>query len=142
MKRFKDAEAMLKQYGAIPFVRDKKDKIKIVLITSASGYWIFPKGQYEDDLGKAGTAELEAWEEAGVKGRLLKKVQYRTKVVIKSGDQVRLTLYPLEVSKLHEEWPEAYRRERVVVTVDEAKKRISSDALQECLDKFCRDFLI
>jgi len=131
---------MLKQYGAIPFLQDDGE-LKVVLVTSASGYWIFPKGQYEDDLGKQGTAELEAFEEAGVKGKLLGKNRYRTKVVVKSGETVRLILYPLEVQKVFDSWQEDDRRKRKVVSVPKALKLMDSDALKDCLRKFQRDYL-
>lgn len=132
---------MIKQYGTIPFVRDN-DGIKVVLITSAGGYWIFPKGRYEKDLGKQGTAALESFEEAGVKGKLYRKHAYRTKVAIKSGERVRLTLYPLEVETVYDQWDEDYRRERRIVSISKAVKLIDSAALISCLRHFERDFLI
>ena len=132
---------MQRQYGVIPFVRGEKG-IEVVMITSANGYWIFPKGQYEKDLGKSGTAELEADEEAGIKGLLLKKNVYRTKVYIKSGERVNLTLYALEVRTLSKKWKEDYRRERRVLSIAKAKKMITSDKLMECLEKFERDFVL
>jgi 8-oxo-dGTP pyrophosphatase MutT (NUDIX family) len=130
---------MTKQYGAIPFVR-QDDEIKVVLVQSARGYWIFPKGQYEDHLGKRGTAELEAFEEAGVKGTLHKKKAYHTKVFIKSGERVHLTLYALEVKKMCEKWPEQGRRMRKVVSLKTAEQLISSEGLLACLQHFERDF--
>lgn len=130
---------MRKQYGTIPFVRED-GKIKVVMITSASGYWIFPKGQYEEDEGKAGTAAMESMEEAGVEGRILKNNAYRTKVFIKSGEEVHLTLYAMKVDVIHDQWEEDHRRERKVLNLKEAKKLISSDELLKCLKKFERDF--
>jgi 8-oxo-dGTP pyrophosphatase MutT (NUDIX family) len=130
---------MQKQYGAIPFVRGDEG-LKVVLVTSAAGYWIFPKGQYEKEHGKQRTAELEALEEAGVEGKLLKKRAYRTKVVIKSGERVRLTLYALEVRTIRKKWKEDYRRKRVVVSISKALKLIDSGALQECLRAFSDEF--
>lgn len=130
---------MQKQYGAIPFVREK-GVLKVVLVTSAGGYWIFPKGRYEEDEGKAGTARLEALEEAGVDGRVLKNKAYRTKVYVKSGDRVALTLYAMEVDTVYDKWDEDYRRKRKVLPIEAAKKLISSDGLLKCLEKFARDF--
>lgn len=130
---------MQKQYGAIPFVHEK-GKLKVVMITSASGYWIFPKGRFEEDLGKTGTAELEALEEAGVEGKTEKKIRYKTEVFIKSGELVNLTLYPLKVDTIYEKWDEDYRRKRKIVSIKEAKKMISSEALMTCLHKFESDF--
>jgi 8-oxo-dGTP pyrophosphatase MutT (NUDIX family) len=131
---------MLKQFGTIPFIREDNG-IKVVLITSASGYWIFPKGQYEEDLGKQGTAEMETFEEAGVKGTLFVHHRYRTRVCIKSGERVRLTLYPLEVETLFDQWEEQDRRERRIVSISEAKELMDSKELITCLDHFQRDFL-
>ena len=129
---------MQKQYGAIPFVRGD-DGIEVVMVTSASGYWIFPKGRFEKECGKGGTAELEALEEAGVEGKLFKKNSYSVKVYIKSGERVHLTLYPLEVKTIYKQWKEDDRRKRRVLSVAKARKLISSDELMECLEKFERD---
>lgn len=130
---------MIKQYGAIPFVREGRD-LRVVLITSARGYWIFPKGNYEKALGKRGTAEQEAFEEAGVKGRFSNMDAYRTKVAIHSGDRVHLTLYPLEVHTVLDHWPEESRRERRIVKIEKAMQLLDSKALKKCLEKFRRDF--
>lgn len=131
---------MRKQYGVIPFLR-RESGVEVVMITSASGFWIFPKGQYEKKLGKRGTAELEAYEEAGIKGKLLKQNAYRTKVYIKSGEQVHLTLYALEIRSLDKKWKEDGRRERRVLSIAKAKKLITSEKLMDCLKKFERDFV-
>lgn len=130
---------MQKQYGAIPYMYEK-GKLKVVMITSASAYWIFPKGRFEEELGKTGTAELEALEEAGVEGKADKKISYQTEVFIKNGDVVCLILYPLKVKTIYDEWDEDYRRKRKVLTIKEAKKLITSDALVTCLKKFEADF--
>lgn len=131
---------MQKQYGAIPYFYEKK-KLRVVLITSAAGYWIFPKGQFEKELGKSGTARLEALEEAGVEGAVYKANSYRTHVYVRSGEQVHLTLYPLLVETIYAEWKEDFRRKRKFVSVKEALKLLSSDELRTCLRRFERDLL-
>lgn len=131
---------MTKQFGAIPFVREDGET-KVVLVTSAGGLWIFPKGRHEKELGKLATARAEALEEAGVEGRLFKQNSFKSKVMVKSGEKVRLTLYPMEVQTIHAEWQEDDRRKRVFATIEEAEKLISSKGLKACLEKFRRDFL-
>ena len=126
---------MQKQYGAIPFVR-AKGKLKVVVITSAGGYWIFPKGRFEEQLGKTGTAELEALEEAGVEGQADKKVKFKTEIMIKNGEIVSLTLYPLNVETIYDEWEESDRRKRKIVSIKEAKKLVASNGLRACLEQF------
>ncbi|QBG47085.1 hydroxylase [Verrucomicrobia bacterium S94] len=130
---------MRKQYGAIPFLYDK-GRLKVVMITSARGYWIFPKGRFEEKLGKYGTAALEALEEAGVEGCVEKKHAFRAKVLINSGELVRLTLFALKVDVMHDNWDEDYRRKRRVVSVEEAKALITSDGLRDCLEQFEMEF--
>jgi 8-oxo-dGTP pyrophosphatase MutT (NUDIX family) len=115
-------------------------RLKVVLVTSAAGFWIFPKGNFEDEHGKCGTAELEAYEEAGVKGKVDPKRRYRTNVIISGGRRARLVLYPLEISKLCKEWPEAFRRERRIVSLKDAGRLLGSDGLRKCLNRFARDF--
>ncbi|MDZ8120367.1 NUDIX hydrolase [Pontiella agarivorans] len=130
---------MQKQYGAIPFLYEK-GQLKVVMITSARGYWIFPKGRFEDKLGKSGTAALEALEEAGIEGRVDKKHVYRTKVLIKSGELVRLSLFALKVNIIHDEWDENDRRKRRIVSIREAKTLITSEGLRDCLEQFEAEF--
>lgn len=132
---------MIKQYGAIPFLRED-GKIKVVLITSASGYWIFPKGNFEQKHGTCGTAQLEAYEEAGVKGVIFPHQVYRANIIIRSGKKVRLMLFPLEVNEVFEKWPEDFRRQRRIVDFTDADQLISSDALKRCLGSFARDMLV
>lgn len=132
---------MIKQYGAIPFIRGKEG-VKVVLVTSASGFWIFPKGNFEEKHGSCGTAQLEAFEEAGVKGVIYPHQIYRANATIRSGKKVRLMLYPLEVVQVFDKWPEDQRRKRVIVSLMEAEKLIDSDGLKHCLGVFARDFMI
>ncbi len=131
---------MIKQYGVIPFVREN-GTIKVVLVTSASGCWIFPKGNFEEKHGKVGTAQMEALEEAGVEGRIDPQHVYRASVTIGGGRRARLVLYPLEVGQILEEWPESFRRERKVVNLTDADQLITSNELKKCLGSFARDHL-
>lgn len=130
---------MIKQYGAIPFIHEGGE-IKVVLVTSANGNWIFPKGNLEKKLGTCATAKLEAFEEAGVKGVLHAHHIYRANVIIRGGKKTRLMLYPLEIEEVFEEWPEEYRRQREIVNLSDAGKLIESEALLRCLQHFARDF--
>ena len=130
---------MIKQYGAIPYLI-QDGELHVVLVTSASGYWIFPKGNLEEDLGKCATARLEALEEAGVKGTIHPKNAYRANVMIGGGKTARLLLYPLEIKTIYEEWSEDNRRDRAIVSVADACKLIDSDELKKCLWRFASDY--
>ena len=62
-----------KQYGVLPYFQ-QSGKIKIILITSRiSNQWIVPKGNRVPNKSKRESALLEAYEEAGLTGRLDKE---------------------------------------------------------------------
>lgn len=130
---------MIQQFGVIPYLK-KKGEIRVVLITSASGYWIFPKGNLERHLGKRGTAELEGFEEAGVTGKIDSKICYRAILMIRGGKKAHLSLYPLKVDKLCDSWPEDSRRQREIIKLNDARRLITSSELLQCLDAFADDF--
>ena len=131
---------MIKQYGAIPFMRSR-GAIRVVLVTSSRGCWIFPKGNLEEAHGTCGTAQLEAFEEAGVKGIVYPHQICRTNIILRSGKRARMALFPLEVVAVFDQWPESDRRHRRIVWVAEARQLIESEGLKRCLGAFVRDFL-
>lgn len=44
--------------------------VEFLLVNTSSGKWTFPKGRLEPRMTGSETAALEAWEEAGAKGRI------------------------------------------------------------------------
>lgn len=44
--------------------------VEFLLVNTSSGKWTFPKGRLEPRMSGSETAALEAWEEAGAKGRV------------------------------------------------------------------------
>jgi len=50
--------------------RLKDDDVEFLLVRTRSGRWTFPKGGVDDDATHAEAAAREAYEEAGVKGRI------------------------------------------------------------------------
>ena len=108
--------------GAFPFLL-KKGKIYIMIVTSTSGKsWILPKGHPEDDLNKSQVAQLEAYEEAGIKGIIIDTKLCKE---FKRDEGDTLIIYPLFIKKILEEWPEQELRERRLVTIKEALKLIT-----------------
>ena len=61
---------LLQQAGVIPY-RFEAGALQVLLITSrGSGRWVIPKGGIEKGFSPAQAAAREAYEEAGVKGRI------------------------------------------------------------------------
>ena len=50
--------------------RVRELSVEFLLVNTSSGKWTFPKGRIEPSLSGSESAALEAWEEAGAKGRI------------------------------------------------------------------------
>ena len=120
------------QSGVIPFRRDTSG-LKILLITSLHRKrWIIPKGIIEDDLSPRESAEKEAFEEAGIKGRMydneIGEYQYR-----KWGGICTVKVFLFEVTELLETWPESGVRHRKWVSVEDAGKLVKEQPLKHLI---------
>lgn len=110
-----------KQSGCVVFRKNKKiSAIEILLVQKVEGEgWGFPKGGVQKDMTESESAVKETFEEAGVKGKLGKRLgEY---IYRKDGKDQIVYLYPMRVNKEFEEWPEMKIRRRKWVSVDEAK---------------------
>jgi phosphohistidine phosphatase len=100
------------QAGAIPY-RIRGDFLQVLLISTSSGKNLtIPKGLIDPGLTATETVVNEAWEEAGIKGRLMTPpagaYQYE-----KWGGICRIDVYLLAVSRELDTWPEKLVRKRI-----------------------------
>ena len=97
---------------------------RICLVTSSSGrHWLLPKGHLEHGSKLCETALQEAWEEAGLVGKLAGDSvgQYRFK---KLGREYRVEVFWMKVTKVWRHWPEQKRRRRCWLWPSDALTRI------------------
>jgi 8-oxo-dGTP pyrophosphatase MutT (NUDIX family) len=121
-------EMYVPQAGAIP-VRNGL----ICLITSRSRRkWIFPKGMIDPGFTPREIAVQEAWEEAGLRGKLSKDPvgSYR---YAKWGERFEVSLYLLKVTEAVDDWPERSFRMRRWVNLAEALERVDNPVLRKIL---------
>jgi 8-oxo-dGTP pyrophosphatase MutT (NUDIX family) len=116
---------MILQAAALPLREGK-----ICLVTSRNkSRWVIPKGCLEAGKSEAEIAVQEAWEEAGLLGRLSKgsigSYRYR-----KWGDDLTVAVYLLEVSEIAEDWPERETRERIWLAPPAAIERLAEPELR------------
>ncbi len=124
--------AKKKQYGVIPYTIEK-NRVKIILITSrTNGLWIFPKGNPIKNKTTYETAEQEAFEEAGINGKVDKK-HPQSFSYSHRGKEYEVVLFPMKVETILDDWPERKERERKSVSVTKALDLISLDNLRQCL---------
>ena len=109
------------QIGVVPIL-SKKKKPHIVLVTArGKERWLLPKGNQHRRYKRREMALTEAYEEAGLIGKIRIKhyidVRFR-----KDGRWIVLRLYPMEVQRILKRWPERGSRQRAVIDARKAKK--------------------
>lgn len=133
----------LQQYGALPF-SIVEGIPHIALITSKTTHrWIIPKGHPEIGMKKFHVAENEAWEEAGLIGKMKQNPFLKVDTIkIKKGIEIptELTVYLMKIKHFRDEWPEQDERERCFVPAIEAMKMVSDDAMAKVIERFLKKF--
>ena len=115
--------------------------IEVLLITSLSSKrWILPKGWPEPELGPAENAAREAFEEAGVMGKISAKPvgRYHYLKERKDGGGIpcSVDVFMLEVTKQLDDWPEKNSRELAWLPLDQAAARVTEPSLRQLLKDF------
>lgn len=127
------------QVAALPIKAGIDGKPQIILVTSReTGRWVIPKGWPMRNRKDHDAAAIEAYEEAGVVGKVDKKslgtFDY-IKVMPKGRDDVkcRVAVYVLNVEKLLPKWPESKQRTRDFCSPVEAAGRVDEPELKEII---------
>jgi 8-oxo-dGTP pyrophosphatase MutT (NUDIX family) len=117
---------LFKQSAVVPF-RTKNGVTEVVLVTSSSNKnWVIPKGRIEKLMSPENSAAKEAFEEAGVIGDVSKNA-FTDYKYSKRGNKCRVSVYPLEVSKILAEWDEMDKRDRRILEVGAAIQLIKKE---------------
>ena len=127
------------QFGALCY-RVRQDKVQVLLITSrGTGRWILPKGWPIGGSTPPEAALQEAWEEAGVEGRVtgnsLGIYSYD-----KQDDGTRLpcivVVFPIKVKRLKDKYPEADQRKRKWFSAKKAAALLDEPELRHMVREF------
>jgi ADP-ribose pyrophosphatase YjhB (NUDIX family) len=113
----------------------------VLLITSReTKRWVIPKGWPIASMSSAKSAAREAFEEAGVRGKVTKSPAggYAYDKRLKNGrlQHVRVTVFALQVEGEFEAYPEAGQREKRWMTLAEAAKLVGEPELMVVLATF------
>jgi 8-oxo-dGTP pyrophosphatase MutT (NUDIX family) len=129
------------QFAALPWRRDADGELEILLITSRdTRRWVIPKGWPIKGKSSAKSAAQEAFEEAGVRGKVSKRPvgAYAYDKRLKSGrlQHIRVAVFALAVDSEAEAYPELGQREKVWVAPAEAAHRVDEPELMVLLATF------
>lgn len=138
-KKKKKKKNILKRAGVIPFIKIKNE-LMIMLITARNTpgtCWITPKGKIDADLTAAESAELEAFEEAGIYGHLYEQI-CDSFTFVKRDQYVKVFLYPFKISHIlsSQDWIESDERRRTLVPLYKAIHMVAYPGLAGLLHRY------
>jgi len=125
------------QFAALCY-RMTKGKPEILMVTSrGTGRWIIPKGWPADGKTPAEAALIEAWEEAGVKGRVtgpcLGLFSYHKAMPSDDGLPCVAMVFPVKVKSLADDYPELGQRKRKWMRPKKAAAKVDEPELAQIL---------
>jgi len=127
--------------GVVAVSKDKQ-KVLVIQSTRRKDHWVLPKGGFETDEASPEDAALrEAWEEAGITGRVTKDLgeipSITTDIIdttasptspasgtnqTKTLNKCTFMFFEVDVDREETRWPEMHKRMRKWLTFDEATK--------------------
>jgi len=121
--------------------RTVRGRTEVLMVTSRdTGRWVLPKGWPMAGRGAAGTAAREAYEEAGVIGRIgaapLGSYGYDKRLPDGRSLPCRVSVFPLAVRKLMDDFPERRQRVRRWMGLRDAAGRVAEPELAALLSGF------
>lgn len=136
------------QFAALCYRVSKKKKlsgkgggVEILLVSSRdSGRWIIPKGWPMDGVTPAAAAAQEAWEEAGVRGKVkdacIGLYSYSKWLDEELSLPCIVAVFPVEVTRLEKAFPEAGQRKRKWLSPKKAAARVGESELRQIIRAF------
>jgi 8-oxo-dGTP pyrophosphatase MutT (NUDIX family) len=131
------------QVGALCW-RIRKGRPQVLLVTSReTRRWIIPKGWPMPKLVHSNAAKQEAFEEAGVVGRVKRKPlgYYSYDKVLADGSLLpcKVLVFSLEVEAKSREWKEGQQRDRKWLEPERAVARVQEPGLRNLIKLFGKE---
>lgn len=129
------------QVGALCWRYDA-GKLRILVITSRNTKrWILPKGWVMPGKSAGKAASIEAWEEAGVSGKVSRKpigaFRYLKFGSGKTPDlPCQVDVYGIKVRDVASKWPEKHERKRRWMSPKRAASRVAEKELSHLIKTF------
>lgn len=121
--------------------RGKGKTRQVLLITSRdTGRWVLPKGWPVEGCDDPASAAVEAWEEAGVRPKQVRRKPVGSYVYDKRlgngiAVPVETWVFRIKVAGLAETFPEAAQRNRLWVSPRKAAKMVAEPGLRAILEE-------
>lgn len=121
-----------------------KGRVEVLLVTSRdTGRWVLPKGWPVDGRTAGGSAEVEAWEEAGVRGtarpEALGYFSYDKVMTPDTALPCLVSVHALEVEGVERRFPERKQRRRKWFEASRAARKVAEPELRDLLERIAAD---
>jgi 8-oxo-dGTP pyrophosphatase MutT (NUDIX family) len=129
------------QFAALPWRRNAAGEVEVLLITSReTRRWVIPKGWPIKGMSSGKSAAQEAFEEAGVRGKVAKRPigTYAYDKRLKNGrlQHVRVAVFALQVDSETDVHPEFGQREKQWLPPAAAARQVDEPELMVLLATF------
>ena len=126
------------QSGVLPWRMKRRKKPEVLLVTSRrGGRWMIPKGWPMAGLSLADSAALEAFEEAGIKGKIdprpIGTFRHVKDHVLLGSLEVEIVVHALAVEDELSDWPECGQRARKWFGLKAAAESVDSKELRQLI---------
>jgi 8-oxo-dGTP pyrophosphatase MutT (NUDIX family) len=133
------------QYGALPYRKSNRHRAEFMLVTSReTRRWIIPKGWPKKGKSPHRSAAREAFEEAGVLGAVGRQPvgSFSYEKRLKNGGSVEceVRVFPLEVKRQRNEWPEKQERQVKWLSASKAAAKVKNPLLSKIIRRVARKY--
>ena len=128
----KKSEWTFRQSAAVPIIREEGGLRTVLVTSTGTGRWGFPKGMIERDLSPWDSAAKEAFEEAGLLGAISSEELGRWRCA-KGDGSCEVTAYAMAVETVLPEWDGMALRQRAIVDIAVAQELLEDPAKRAIL---------
>jgi 8-oxo-dGTP pyrophosphatase MutT (NUDIX family) len=133
------------QYGALPYRVGNRHRAEFMLVTSReTRRWIIPKGWPKKGKSPHRSAAREAFEEAGVVGsvgrRPVGSFSYEKRMKNGASVECEVRVFPLEVKRQKQEWPEKQQRRVKWLSASKAAEKVKDPTLSAIIKRIARKY--
>lgn len=126
-----------RQCAALPMMQQDGQTLVLMVTSRERRRWVLPKGWTEKRLAPHEAAAKEAYEEAGIQGAIRAKPVGAYVYAKQLGEGRSVTcevdVFPMQVEKLLDDWPEKDQRERRWFTLPQAAMAVEEGSLVNLL---------
>ena len=122
------------QASVLPIRRNEEGDAVCLVTSLKKKRWIFPKGIIAPGESPESSALKEAFEEAGLLGRIV-GAPLGSYSEEKWGTAIEVTVYLMEVDRQEHHWAESHRRKRLFAPLSVAEGLIKKPILKEMVQR-------